>query len=205
MRSLRRRPMAALLASWAISAGTCHAAAARGVPAVVGDTCGICHDIDGISRNDRIPSLAAQPRDYLVAQLRSFRSGRRRNDGDMMRPTAESLSDAEVVSAASYFSALPAPPPSPGRVDAASARLYLKGDPQAGVPACAACHGATGRGEGLVPRLTGQRPAYLEKQLADFASGRRSDMMAAPMREIARHLRPAQQHAISAFAAALGA
>ncbi|HFC52824.1 MAG TPA: cytochrome c4 [Gammaproteobacteria bacterium] len=48
--------------------------------------------------------------------------------------------------------------------------------------ACGACHGADGNS--LVPnfpKLAGQHPAYLVKQLADFKSGARTDATMAPM------------------------
>jgi cytochrome c553 len=42
--------------------------------------------------------------------------------------------------------------------------------------ACAACHGADGNVvDDTMPRLAGQVPQYLEKQLRDFRSGRRTD------------------------------
>ncbi|MDQ8732168.1 c-type cytochrome [Bradyrhizobium sp. LHD-71] len=49
--------------------------------------------------------------------------------------------------------------------------------------ACASCHGATGQGSplGSVPRLAGQKAAYLEMALEDFATtARPSGMMAPP-------------------------
>lgn len=47
---------------------------------------------------------------------------------------------------------------------------------------CGACHGATGLNPNpLYPDLAGQHAAYIAKQLADFKSGARTDMMMAPM------------------------
>ncbi len=62
---------------------------------------------------------------------------------------------------------------------------YGAGNADAGkgkAAACGACHGADGNS--LVPnfpKLAGQHPAYLVKQLADFKSGARSDASMAPM------------------------
>lgn len=48
--------------------------------------------------------------------------------------------------------------------------------------ACGACHGATGLNPSPnFPNLAGQKAAYIVKQLADFKSGARTDMMMAPM------------------------
>ena len=47
---------------------------------------------------------------------------------------------------------------------------------------CSACHGATGLSPApTYPNIAGQKSAYLVKQLADFKSGARTDMMMAPM------------------------
>lgn len=47
---------------------------------------------------------------------------------------------------------------------------------------CAACHGETGLNPSpTYPDLAGQKDAYIVKQLADFKSGARTDMMMAPM------------------------
>jgi cytochrome c553 len=47
---------------------------------------------------------------------------------------------------------------------------------------CGACHGATGLNPSPnYPNLAGQKAPYIAKQLADFKSGARTDMMMAPM------------------------
>ena len=48
---------------------------------------------------------------------------------------------------------------------------------------CGACHGATGTSVNpMWPHLAGQQAAYLVKQLKDFKSGARKDLVAAPLR-----------------------
>ncbi len=60
-----------------------------------------------------------------------------------------------------------------------------EGDAEAGkakAGVCGACHGATGvNSNPNYPDLAGQKAAYMVKQLADFKSGARTDMMMAPM------------------------
>ena len=56
---------------------------------------------------------------------------------------------------------------------------------------CAACHGADGNaGSPAYPKLAGQHPEYLAKQLAEFKSGKRANAimsgMAAGLSEIGR-------------------
>jgi len=53
------------------------------------------------------PMLSGQTKDYLVAQLKMFRSGERNNDpNEMMRSLAHRLSDAEIDALANYASGL---------------------------------------------------------------------------------------------------
>ena len=61
----------------------------------------------------------------------------------------------------------------------------VEGDADAGKAksaVCGACHGATGLSAApTYPNLAGQKAAYIVKQLTDFKSGARTDMMMAPM------------------------
>lgn len=63
--------------------------------------------------------------------------------------------------------------------------IAVEGDAEAGKAKsamCGACHGATGQSPAATyPNLAGQKAAYIAKQLADFKSGARTDMMMAPM------------------------
>jgi cytochrome c553 len=66
------------------------------------------------------------------------------------------------------------------------------------------CHGAQGEGNAAnaTPRIAGQPQAYLERQLAAFADGRRDSEIMTP---IARQLAPEQRTAVSAYYAQLRA
>ena len=60
------------------------------------------------------------------------------------------------------------------------------GDAEAGKAksaVCAACHGADGNSGAnpVWPKLAGQHPGYILKQLADFKANKRSDAMMSPM------------------------
>ena len=74
--------------------------------------CGYCHLADGRGRPENA-SLAGLPASYIAAQVADFRSGARRSawhgtylPTDLMRASAENVTDAEVASAAEYFSGL---------------------------------------------------------------------------------------------------
>lgn len=70
-------------------------------------------------------------------------------------------------------------------VGAISTASAVQGDAEAGkakAAVCGACHGATGVNPNpLYPDLAGQNAQYVVKQLVDFKSGARKDMMMAPM------------------------
>jgi cytochrome c553 len=73
---------------------------------------------------------------------------------------------------------------------------------QAKAAVCAGCHGADGNGgaDPLWPKLAGQDPAYIAKQLADFKSGARKDPIMAGM---AAPLSAADMKNIGAYYASL--
>lgn len=67
--------------------------------------------------------------------------------------------------------------------------------------ACIACHGLTGEGDGeLTPRLAGLPIGYLQKQLDDYATGRRSHP---EMEAIAKALDEASRRRVAAYYASL--
>ena len=66
--------------------------------------CQACHGLDGLSKVPDAPNLAGQTEPYIVAQLKAFKSGTRKNDA--MSVVAPSLSDADIEDLAAYFSAI---------------------------------------------------------------------------------------------------
>lgn len=63
--------------------------------------------------------------------------------------------------------------------------------------ACFTCHGLRGQGDGQsVPRLAGLQGGYLQKQLEDYAAGRRADEVMGP---VARGLGADDRHAVAAY------
>lgn len=66
-----------------------------------------------------------------------------------------------------------------------SFNLFGAGDPVAGrekSQTCAACHGVNGNSTNPVwPKLAGQHPSYIVKQLEDFKAGRRENAQMSPM------------------------
>lgn len=64
--------------------------------------CAGCHGANGISSNPAWPSLAGQQKNYLVASLKAYRDGTRKDE--VMAGMAKGLSDADVDALAGYFS-----------------------------------------------------------------------------------------------------
>jgi cytochrome c553 len=65
-------------------------------------TCVACHGVNGVSTNPAWPSLAGQQKDYLVAALKAYKEGARKNE--MMAGIAKGLSDADMEALAAYYS-----------------------------------------------------------------------------------------------------
>ena len=79
--------------------------------------------------------------------------------------------------------------------------LFRGGDLNSGVPACSACHGATGAGNPAAkfPALAGQHAEYAEIQLKAFRAMERSNDAGQMMRVIAAKLTDPQIKAVSSY------
>lgn len=161
------------------------------------ETCGECHGLTGISPVPRFPHLAGQDRAYIEKQLRDFRAGRRGNDGGQMSGSTAGLTEETIGLVAAHFGAQVPPPATPGPANGDARPLIERGDPARGLPACNACHSATG-----TPRLGGQHAGYLAKQLDDFRTGRRSNDGDGVMRAVAAALTDAEIQALARTLAA---
>lgn len=67
-------------------------------------TCVACHGAKGISIAPIFPNLGGQKEEYLVAQLKAFRSGSRQNA--TMQPMAKNLTDTDIANISAYLSSL---------------------------------------------------------------------------------------------------
>lgn len=67
-------------------------------------TCAACHGANGISAIPTYPNLAGQKPLYIVAQLKAFKSGERKNA--IMAPMAAMLSDQDMENIAAYYASL---------------------------------------------------------------------------------------------------
>ncbi len=153
--------------------------------------CQACHGANGNSSNPEWPSLAGVGADYIAEQLNNFKTGKR--SSPVMMPMTVNLTADDMADLGMYFDSLTntgleADP----SYWAAGEKLYRGGDQVRGIPACMACHGATGRGNepAKFPALRGQQSNYVVKQLNDYASGTRATGPNGIMQSIAKRLSP---------------
>jgi cytochrome c553 len=135
--------------------------------------CSNCHGLTGNAVSPNFPNLAAQMPDYLVAQLKVFRSHERQDPAgfEYMWGLSRSLTDAQIDGLAAYFSGQHhqhQPLESEASRLPAGKAIFEGGVPAKNIPACATCHGAVGLGNGGFPRLAGQHADYVVKQLIVF-------------------------------------
>jgi len=185
---------AASLSGTSLAAGSAEAGATKAV------VCQACHGGNGVSINPEWPNLAGLGADYIVQQLVNFKEGKRQNP--VMMPNAMTLSHEDMEDLGAYFTSLPNPSleadPSFWK---AGEKLYRGGDAARGIPACQACHGATGLGAEAAkfPALHGQQSVYVVKQLHDYASGARTTGPNNIMQTIAKRLTDDDMRNVAAY------
>ena len=69
--------------------------------------CTACHGANGVSSNPAWPSLAGQQKDYMIAALKDYKAGTRKNE--LMAGVAKGLSDADIEALAGYYSSAGVP------------------------------------------------------------------------------------------------
>lgn len=132
--------------------------------------CAECHGHGGKSTDPAMPSLAGQPAQFLSMQLFFYREGNRKDA--QMSKLATGLSNADMNELAAYFSRQQ--PASPSHMTAPA--NAAAGRRLAEQHYCVQCHGPALAGLQHIPRLAGQRFAYLKTQLQGFKAGTRFDM-----------------------------
>lgn len=201
-----------------IAVSTSLVAAAAGNPEAGREkaaACTTCHGPDGNSPADVWPRLAGQVPEYLVKQLKDFKSAKRTDE--QMSPQAANLAEADIADVAAFFAAQK---PVPGEWDktllARGEQIFRKGKGRPGtVPACIGCHGLSGEGNRdwgkvqsrvppfLAPAIGGQHAAYLAKQLRAYRDRSRTNDAGLVMRDIASRLDDGDIAAVAAYAASL--
>lgn len=154
----------------------------------------------GTSVNPEWPNLAGQHETYIVEELQHFKQGTRVDP--LMTPMSIGLSEADMQDLGAHFAqqtptGLEADPSNWKNGE----KLYRGGDPERELPACIACHGPQGKGNGPAkyPALRAQHAVYALKQLKGFADGKRSTQGSDIMQTIAAKLTDEEMRALASY------
>ncbi len=176
--------------------------------AIATQVCAACHGADGNSAGAAFPRLAGQHAAYIVKQLKDYKTQPAAKaparSNPIMAGIASALNDQDMANVAAYFESQKAKPNYARNKDdvALGQKIYRGGIADKGVPACAACHGATGIGIPVqYPRLSWQWGDYTVAQLNAFASGQRNN--SEPMHQISSRLNEAEMKAVADYIAGL--
>jgi cytochrome c553 len=133
------------------------------------EVCVACHGPNGNSQNPDYPILAGQSWRYVYIQLKDFNEGRRSDP--VMSPMAANLSRDDMIALGNFFAAQKQLP-----IDfkADGTRVDL-GRKISDAVLCPMCHLGGFVGQNEIPRVAGQYPQYVRKQLQDFKAKRRTN------------------------------
>lgn len=202
--------LATALIAGMFTAAHAETAPAKGDPAkaqgIVNQVCAGCHAADGNSAAPANPKLAGQPAEYITKQLKNFRDAAKEPNKEgarksaVMGALAANLSDQDILNIAAYYAEKPIKPGSAKMPYVQGEKIYRGGNAGTGVPACAACHGATGQGiPAQFPRLGGQHADYILAQLKAFRSGDRLNDAGKMMRTIANKMSDQEMAAVANY------
>jgi cytochrome c553 len=131
--------------------------------------CFACHGPDGNSQNPDYPILAGQSWRYTYIELKDFKEGRRTDP--QMTPMVANLSRDDMIDLGNFFAAQKQLPikfvADPAKVEA--------GRKTSDAVLCPMCHLGGFVGQNEIPRVAGQHPKYIKKQLEDFKAKRRTN------------------------------
>jgi len=133
-------------------------------------TCIGCHGVNGNSIAPTFPKIAGQNEDYIIKQLKEFKTGSRVDT--IMAGIVASLTDTDIANLAAYYASqkVSSGMSATGDTFALGQEIYRGGKKSTGVTACIACHGPRGQGvpSAGFPALTSQHSMYIAKQLKLF-------------------------------------
>jgi cytochrome c553 len=128
-----------------------------------------CHGPDGNSQSADYPILAGQSWRYIYIELKDFKEGRRSDPH--LTPMVADLSRDDMIDLGNFFAAQKQLPikfsADPAKVDA--------GRKTSDAVLCPMCHLGGFVGQNEIPRVAGQYPQYIKKQLEDFKAKRRTN------------------------------
>jgi cytochrome c553 len=129
--------------------------------------CAGCHGEAGISKTPGMPSLVGLDPKYLLAAMKGYKGGQRKNE--MMKTMLAAFTEADLTNIALHYALQKAD----------RSQNPNAGDKEAGkaaAAACAGCHGDVGvSGNPTTPSLAGQDAQYLVAALKGYKDASRGD------------------------------
>jgi cytochrome c553 len=186
--------------------------------------CGACHGADGNSPAPNFPKLAGLGEKYLLKQMLDIQAWDKETDAAKKAKTGRAAlemtglikdtSTQDLADIAAYFASQTTQLSGSKKIEvqtnsgilvdglALGEKTWRAGNVTTGVPACTGCHSPDGKGNVAAgfPRLSGQHPDYIEKQLKAFRNGdRTNDGDAMIMRSAAEHLSDSEIKALANY------
>lgn len=125
-------------------------------------TCNGCHGENGNSSQSKTPTLAGQNPSYIVAALKDYQSGKRKQQD--MQNAIKDLKGADFNNIAAYYATQQAVKP----------EINIPAPPEILSTKCNRCHGENGFSAALdIPRIGGQIESYLLESLLKYRNKQR--------------------------------
>ncbi len=156
--------------------------------------CANCHGEDGNSRYPEVPNLAGQNPVYVLGQIEAFLAGRRKDE--FMQGMMKVLSERDKAAIVLYYASSPVKPAGGGATELIDkgANFYAK--------LCARCHQINAHGAETYPRLAGQQPEYIRRNLKRYLT-QSGERFYAPMTAAVTQLGGDNIEAVVAYLASL--
>lgn len=166
--------------------------------ALAAERCAVCHGEHGQSVAPDFPRLAGQNAAYVMKQFKDFASGARTSP--TMGDKAKQLSEEEMFAIGLFYQSMQ--PSLTQAVDQKLAQVgefvYERGNAHTSMPACVICHGTAARGTAELPRLAGQHPDYIVRQMKAFKDRSRNNDNAI-MHLVANRITDMELQAVAAY------
>ena len=134
--------------------------------AMLSNTCNGCHGTDGHSAGPNMPNLGGVPSNYIVEQMKNFKSGERKSS--IMGRLAKAYTDDEIAAMASFFSTQKYK----GAEQPTDAAKVTRGK-EIHKDRCEKCHEDGGRVAADEGILAGQWKEYMEITFKEFRAKNR--------------------------------
>ena len=168
--------------------------------------CAGCHGADGNSLAPNFPKLAGQHANYLLKQLREFKSGVRKDSTGMMPGMVAALSEQDMADISAYFASQKIKAGTPDEKHlSAGQQLFRAGNVATEISGCIGCHGPDGAGNAAAkfPAIAGQHADYTTKQLKAFRNGDRANDTGDMMRNVTARMTDADIEALASYISGL--